>query len=210
MNNLKQLLKQSPLYPLYRKADHHLQYLVWIFSSKTGAPPHKVKEQAVIEFGREHNLPVLVETGTYLGDMIVATAPHFKKIYSIEIDKILYEKASVKFADSPHIEILLGDSGVVIKNLLPKLSDGVLFWLDGHFSGGVTGRGVLDSPIAQELEAIFSSPLQQVAILIDDARLFVGTDGYPTINELRNFVEMHKSGWSFELENDIIRIFLKK
>jgi hypothetical protein len=114
-----------------------------------------------------------------------------------------------KFAKYPNVEILLGDSGMVLKSLAPQLPDGTLFWLDGHYSAGVTGRGELDCPIMLELEAIFNSPLRETAILIDDARMFMGLNGYPTIENLKKFVAERKSGWSCEVKYDIIRILPK-
>jgi hypothetical protein len=43
-------------------------------------------------------------------------------------------------------------------------------------------------------------------ILIDDAREFVGTNGYPTIKELKKLVLTKRKDWSFIVKYDIIRI----
>ena len=82
-----------------------------------------------------------------------------------------------------------------------------MFWLDAHYSSGVTARGVVDSPIAQELETIFSHPAKGHVILIDDAREFTGHGGYPTIEELYEFVLARKPGWRMLVYNDMIRIW---
>jgi len=42
-------------------------------------------------------------------------------------------------------------------------------------------------------------------VLIDDARLFDGTDGYPTIAEVRAQVERERPGSALRVESDIIR-----
>ena len=207
MNTIKNTLKQTSLYPWYRAVQSELSYITWNVGGKNGSTPHKVKELEVVSVAKKYNLKTLVETGTYLGDMIAAVKNDFTAVYSIEINEVLAKNAQKKFANSPHVQILIGDSGIVMKDLLPKLSDNVLFWLDGHFSGGITGRGVMDSPIIQELDAIFKSPLTTICILIDDARLFVGTDGYPTIKELEAFVAERKPGWKCEVLYDIIRIY---
>lgn len=207
MNSIKQAVKTTSVHAWWRRFRDQQSYGKWLQSDKKSAPPHKVKELAVAEFGQKYHLTTLVETGTYLGDMIFAEKNNFSKIYSIEIDKTLCENARNRFKNFKNVEILLGDSGVVLIDLVPKLNDGVVFWLDGHYSGGVTGRGSLDSPIVQELSTIFNSSLRRLAILIDDARLFVGTDGYPTMQELRQFVEAKKPGWTCELIYDIIRIY---
>jgi hypothetical protein len=47
--------------------------------------------------------------------------------------------------------------------------------LDGRYSEGCTARGETNTPILQELEAIFAfCPIW--VVLIDDARHFDGTD----------------------------------
>lgn len=204
---MKEKLKRSPLYPLYRAAQSQLAYAAWAIGDKTEPPPHRVKWLAVKKFAREHHLSTLVETGTYLGDMVTAVKNNFSCVWSIEIEPALYEKARQKFAGIRHITVLLGDSGEVLKDLVPQLDEGTLFWLDAHFSGGVTGRGALDSPILQELVTIFDARLERMAILIDDARLFVGAGGYPTMQELRQLVSQHKPGWTCEVVHDIIRIY---
>jgi hypothetical protein len=48
-----------------------------------------------------------------------------------------------------------------------------LFWLDGHYSGGVTARGGLGAPVVRELVASFASKRRRI-LLFDDARLFDG------------------------------------
>jgi hypothetical protein len=85
-----------------------------------------------------------------------------------------------------------------------------LFWLDGHYSGGVTGIGSLETPIIKELQTIFNHPLSKKhVILIDDARLFNGTRDYPKIEELQVFVKTQKENLEFYVENDIIVVLNK-
>lgn len=142
-------------------------------------PPHPVKQQIVRSFGLLYGLRVLVETGTYLGTMIDAQKEYFDEIYSIELSKDLYERAKRKFKQ-PHIHLMQGDSGELLGNI--ELNKPALFWLDGHYSGGVTALGSTVSPIFEELGHIKKSPHRNV-VLIDDARLFDGGD-YPTIDDV--------------------------
>ena len=74
----------------------------------------------------------LVETGTYLGEMIFAQIDNFSKIYSIEIDKELFQRATRIFSSKSQVEVFLGDSGEVLPVILNKLNQPALFWLDGR------------------------------------------------------------------------------
>ena len=88
-----------------------------------------------------------------------------------------------------------------------KINERAIFWLDGHYSDGITAKGDLNTPILKELEAILSHNIKDHIILIDDARCFVGKDDYPTIEQLKNFVYKRNNNLKFEIEYDIIRIY---
>jgi hypothetical protein len=81
-----------------------------------------------------------------------------------------------------------------------------LFWLDGHYSGGITAKGRTDTPVAEELEHILTHPVMGHVVLIDDARCFVGQDHYPTLDELKEMILNKRPDWVFDVENDIIRV----
>ena len=83
------------------------------------------------------------------------------------------------------------------------MSEPALFWLDGHYSGGATANSG-KSPIMDEVATILESDLEHV-LLIDDIRLFDGTDGYPTLSELRELVMSSRPSWTFEVADDIAR-----
>ena len=146
-----------------------------------------------------------METGTYLGDMVAAQLRAFSRIYSIELDPGLAEAARVRFAPWPHVSILQGDSATVLPVVLRDIDRPCLFWLDGHYSGGITARGDRVTPIVRELEAILDHPVRGHVVLVDDARLFDGTDDYPTLGELQQILSRHGS-WMMECRDDIIRV----
>ena len=58
----------------------------------------------------------------------------------------------------------------------------------------------------RELKCIFAHPVKNHVILIDDSRLFGKEDGFPTLNEIREFVGRNHPGAEFIVEDDIIRI----
>jgi hypothetical protein len=61
----------------------------------------------------------------------------------------------------------------------------ILFWLDGHYSGHGTACGEQVSPILKELNIIKCQSRHDHCILIDDVRLFVDADGYPSLEETK-------------------------
>ncbi len=178
----------------------------WERSGKPVPPPHLFKQKIIIEYAKKYSIHVLIETGTYLGEMVDATKNTFDRIISIELDRVLYENAKKKFSGLNSISIIQGDSGEMLPAILSELNEPTLFWLDGHYSGGVTARSELETPIVRELELLLNHHIAEHVVLIDDARLFIGQDDYPTIEELRNLVLSKRPGSVFEVENDIIRV----
>jgi hypothetical protein len=189
-----------------RRLSSQWELLRWKLRGCPAPPPRLVKQQIVREYARDFRLDVLVETGTYFGEMIAATESGFREIWSIEIDAWLHQRAQKVFAAKPHIHLLLGDSRDVLPQVLAKLDRPALFWLDGHFSGGITGKGSSETPILQELEAIARHRVKEHVLLIDDARDFTGKNDYPSVEQMRHYVGERFPGRAFQLENDIIRI----
>lgn len=179
------------------------KYRKWLKNGHLVPPPHLAKQQIISEYQNRFRAETFVETGTYKGDTVWAQRKNFRFMFSIEVDQDLFLKAVKRFRAYPYIKILHGDSGDTLKTLVPKLSSMSLFWLDGHYSGGVTGRGALDTPIKAELKTIFSSPFRHI-ILIDDARLFDGTNGYLTLAEVTAIATGNK--YVFSCKDDVIRL----
>ncbi len=172
-------------------------------------PPHIVKQKVIAYYQQKFGYKTLIETGTYLGAMLEAQKNNFKKIISIELGVELYEKAVKKFKNYKHITIVQGDSGKVMPSIMKNINEPAIFWLDGHYSEGVTARGEKDCPIYEEIDAIFANHNYNHILLIDDARHFVGVNDYPTIEDLTNYVKSKDSEYYVEVKDDIIR-FVKK
>lgn len=178
-----------------------------------GWPPSAQSFDAKVDFiariGREYALDVLIETGTFNGEMLERQRKHFKKLTSIELSDGLYQAASKRFESCPSIQLVHGDSGVKLAEVVKDLKEPALFWLDAHYSSGITaGRGT-DAPIFKELSAL-ANRSQSDVILIDDARLFGFDFGYPSIKRVKEFVSKHWPDRSFNVEMDIICIASKK
>lgn len=158
------------------------------------------------EYARRSRVPVFVETGTFHGDTIHALMGDFEELISVELSERLYRKAQRRFSGCRKVALFHGDSGEVLARILPGITRPALFWLDAHYSSGVTARGSIDTPLYKEVDLILSHPLaRQHVILIDDARLLRGEDGYPTFEALRERVLSAGLG-TCEIRNDIVRI----
>ena len=128
-----------------------------------------------------------IETGTGIGDSLShALKFPFKKIYSIEYDTELFNKAISSFID-PRLEIINDLS----KNALPKIlseidnDDIFLFFLDAHFPGADFGKapdryqkslkkyGEAALPLEDELKIIHEMrPLHKDILIIDDVWIY--------------------------------------
>ena len=178
----------------------------WEAAGKPVPPPHRIKQKVLTEYATNFETKILIETGTFLGDMLYAMRRRFDRLISIELSSELTERARVRFRKYPQIQIVNGDSGEKLKEILQGISQRTLFWLDGHYSGGITAKGKLDTPIYSELQIVFDHPVKDHVILIDDARLFNGTNDYPTIPELQEIIQELRPDYLFSVRNDIIRI----
>jgi hypothetical protein len=205
-NLLRRSLGQTRLFQALRKVRQKWIYEQWLAGDRPLPPPHFHKQLTVREYARTFRTPILVETGTYLGDMVDGVKNDFETIYSIELGRELHEAAKRRFRSSGHVQLLQGDSTEVLPRILAQLKAPCLFWLDAHYSAGVTARGTSDTPIVRELEMIFGAGIASNVILIDDARCFTGADDYPALDDLRSFVESRDARCRFEVRDDIIRI----
>lgn len=178
----------------------------WKFKGSTIPTPHSVKQVLILKYRKKHKLNTFVETGTFLGEMVGAMNLYFDKLYSIELSEKLANQAVELFKNRPKITIICGDSTVALPVLLDKISEPCLFWLDGHFSSGNTAKGEKDTPIMEELLAIGNWENKNSVIVIDDARLFDGTNDYPSISTLSQWVKENLSNRTFIVENDMIVI----
>jgi hypothetical protein len=180
----------------------------WKKSGMPVPPPHQLKQRIIAEIQKQTRYQLLIETGTYLGDMVAAQRRRFKQIYSIELGEDLYAAAVQKFARYPHIKILQGDSSDVLPKLMPGIIEPAIFWLDGHYSEGITAKGRKLCPIYEELNAIFDAePLPHV-LLIDDARLFNGNNDYPKIADLTAFIQKKRPGSAITTALDVFKVYI--
>ncbi|MCX5657391.1 MAG: hypothetical protein NTZ48_04100, partial [Candidatus Omnitrophica bacterium] len=182
----------------------------WIANGCTGTAPPPVKRMVLSFYLQRFGLNQFIETGTHFGDMLAYIArDKTMKCTSIELADHYYQSAMQRFASYTNVTLLHGDSGAVLPECVSNLQAPALFWLDGHYSGGTTVRGEVDTPVSAELKAILDSSIKTHVILIDDARCFNGTNTYPQLDEILRSVR--REGFhDIEVSADIIRITPQK
>ncbi len=172
-------------------------------------PPDVIKQLAISSYQETYGYNTLIETGTYKGDMVEAQKSKFQKIISIELGVKLFNKAKRRFKGDKNVTIVQGDSGKMLPEVVKDLKEPAIFWLDGHYSDGITAKGDKECPILEELDSIFKAKNLNHIILVDDARLFVGVGDYPTIEELTTRIKTKNPRYEVEVKDDIIRYVAK-
>lgn len=203
---IKYQLSQLGILPHLDSFRRRAETTRWIANGCKGVAPQPVKRKILLSYLRNFGLKCFIETGTHLGDTLAYVA-HDKAIQctSIELADEFYWRVRERFSDYLNVQLLHGDSGIHLPQVISKLNVPALFWLDGHYSGGETARGDMDTPVSAELQAILESSITTHVILIDDARCFDGTKGYPTLDKLLKTVR-ENSNYCYEVSTDIIRL----
>jgi hypothetical protein len=205
LNAFRKLLRRAPFYVAVKRLSHYPDYWYWNLRGRPARSPHLLKQRTVREYAQRYGLRILIETGTYYGEMVAAMKSRFDRIDSIEMDPHLAARAAREFSRAPHIHILQGDSKRVLPELIATLTQPALFWLDAGYYGwsGLQGD---QQRLGVELDSILRHPVQSHVILMDDARGLNGQNGAPTIAELTQRFESQFPGHKVEVAYDILRI----
>jgi len=137
-----------------------------------------------------------IETGTFQGDTIVkALECGFENIYSIEIDPKLHKNCQKRFADKSNVHLYLGDSHLIIPQILKNISAPSTFWLDAHPNGVSSCVGKYKCPILSEINSILNHNINHT-LIIDDRHLFVGAGiiDWDSVRESQIMAEIKKHG----------------
>lgn len=179
-------------------------HIRWQLRQFAPESPLHIKQASLLR-NSIHN-GVWIETGTLFGQTTKFLSKRSKKIISIEPEPLLYSMAKKYFASNNNVQIINGTSESILPNLLPTLSGDINFWLDGHYSSGVTYKGIQDTPIVDELSIISKNikNFNNVCIFIDDVRCFnesSNMSNYPSIDYLVDWARNNNLIW--HIEHDI-------
>jgi len=148
--------------------------------------------------------PIFIETGTNQGDTIRAMEPHFLQLHTIEISEAYYNRVGLQYKGNK-TRFILGSSEKVFPELLPEITHSAVFFLDGHWSSGDTGRGEKDCPLIEEFEAIRDHFRHSGIIIVDDYRLFGKGPQNGTCNE--DWTQITKEGLLSILGDRITEVY---
>jgi len=79
-----------------------------------------------------------IETGTYFGDTTLFLSKNFTKVTSIEPEKIIYAFALNRLKKHTNVSLYNSSSEEIFETILSKEKGNICFFLDGHYSDGVT------------------------------------------------------------------------
>lgn len=124
---------------------------------------------------RDYVNPVFFETGSYAGDGIQAAIDSgFKTIFSMEVNPLNVEECQVRFDGNLDVYIIKGDSCINLLDNIKGINSKITFWLDAHYSGEGSGKGIVKYPLLYELNQIRQHSRHDHTIIIDDIRRWRG------------------------------------
>lgn len=198
------IITKSAFPPKFRENHALTEWALRDFSSPA---PHHVKMRVLRRWGGSNTW---IETGTFLGHTSHSLAEFSSRVYTIEPDLRLYDQAKQVYKLIENITFINGLSeeclGELISNLSLDEKADVSFWLDGHFSAGITFQGPTDTPIEVELDIIAKKIpiLGSITIFVDDVRCFnpdnLEYKSYPDINFLVKWANKMNLFWTIELD----------
>jgi hypothetical protein len=165
------------------------------------------------------NIKNFVETGTYKAETTLMAAKKFDNVYTTEIVPDLHNESKSKAISSnvKNITFLLGDSVELLKNIVPKVLEGAVFFLDAHQSGcDTSNNGKNHVPLFQELDVILGTyngkKVGPSIYIIDDLRLFSkfwDWEGISTQTIIKKFKEHGHSVDCFFSQQDRFYVLTK-
>jgi hypothetical protein len=186
------------------EAIRRLRFSVQVTSGKYVSAPHTIKMRVLKSYFPRCSKPIFVETGTFLGDTVAAVKSLCERVVSIEIQPELHWLATRRFMNDDNVELICGDCVHELPLVLRTIQRPAVFWLDGHYSGGATGRGIQSDPIITSLRQIGMHAVRNHTLLIDDARCFTSQDDSPAFSDVIRELHSINPHYRLSVHHDII------
>lgn len=154
------------------------------------APHNYTKFQIIRSLKQKSKSKIFIEAGTYFGITADRCSRVFDKVYTIELNQALAEKAAGFLRSRKNVTVIKGDALKVLPKLL-QLDEinNALIYLDGHVCGPMTSSGDFPEPAVEELTALSSYKEKINAIVIDDFRNFGVKNNFPLKSTLLKSAE---------------------
>lgn len=126
-----------------------------------------------------------VETGTFTGQSLNLISGLFEHLYTAEASPELFRASQALFEglNRTNISGELCDSRVLLQKITPDVANESVFFLDAHYSQGLTSDEYGSCPVIDEIRIILDkSP--NALIVVDDIRTMSGKGGYPTLVQI--------------------------
>ena len=115
--------------------------------------------------------PYFLETGTHKAQTSLLMKELFERVDTIEVNSKFYNENIKKYHDSG-INFHFGDSGKIIKDIVPNLDKPTVFFFDAHGAYHEGQVGEKDVPLYEEISEIVNNFKHKAIIIVDDFRLF--------------------------------------
>lgn len=134
-----------------------------------------IPEALALKIRDKYRLRYFIETGTYKARTTLWAAQNFERVWTIEGWEEYYQRAINAHWEKKNITFIFGDSRMKLPEVLSRIDEPALVWLDAHWLGNSILSAGTDGecPLREEIAALVASGMPH-CILIDDARLFLG------------------------------------
>lgn len=120
---------------------------------------------------------------------------------------VLFNRCLDRFCNKAqynNVHLYHGDSGVLLPVILSVLDEPCIYFLDAHYSAGLTAKGNKSSALEDEMKTIISRlPKYNDVVLVDDTYDLADTNGYLSTATIRKMVLEAKPDYVVE-EQDFI------
>lgn len=161
--------------------------------------PPSVKESTLLRHGIKDS--IWIETGTFMGRTTAFLASKFPLVHTIEPSNYCLKIARINLNNFKNIIFHEGTSEECLQVILNDINKDVCFWLDGHFSGGISFEAETFTPIKNELATIERNlkNFKSVVICIDDiSSSLIDKEHYPPLEFYVEWASRNNFSWIIE------------